>query len=541
MVETRGRNPGGRRSTKKAGTGNPAPAVSRDGDVLQFPRLRDIRIGQPDANVEYYNALRANEKPIYIDSFFTLPQFPLDAFLSGQTFLIYGQKGTGKTAALRYIQDRLKATYSTEFIIFKRAFLEESELLEISKIPLAVDEEELKAIHHYHHAIKRILIMVIIKKLFNSFALDAADGQDSFYSENRGFVDKLRSSSLGDLIQLGFDSVRSIAAAVTVDVAKATDQKVLLETGKLLKRNNDDLLSYAIRRLRRKSARIAVFVDEIHFAYRSEESLQQDAMLVRDCLLAIHSLSDRFVEEQIDVRIYAAVRAEYLEHPIISSADINHTVESIGYQISWSTFAVNLDHPLLHLIYQRFKLSIGPSFNFGSFLSVYFRNIDVHEFMGRTWAKPRDFIRFFKCAKELYPDRSALTESQLNAVWRRYAQEAWNEIKSSASPFMNGPSIAALESVFREVVPKTISSSKKLSYDDFSALMAPIYEKAKGRNKAFYDFGHFLDLLYILGIFGTRKLDDNGLMVLQSYHRGNRSFQRDGELLFHPTVLKAFG
>lgn len=264
-------------------------------------------------------------------------------------------------------------------------------------------------------------------------------------------------------------------------------------------------------------------------------------MLVRDCLLAVHSLSDRFVEEKIDVRIYAAVRAEYLEHPIISSADINHTVESIGYQLSWSTFSVNLDHPLLHLIYQRFKQSIGGAFSFGDFLRVYMKGIDVEEFLNRTWSKPRDFIRFFKCAKELYPNLSSLNRSQLNAVWRRYAQEAWNEIKSSASPFMNGPSIALIEGVFRDVVPKTISSRKKLTYEEFSAIMLPIYERAKGNNTSFYDFGHFLDLLYILGIFGTRKADERELMVIQSYHRGNRSYQRDGEILFHPTVLKAFG
>ncbi|WP_152664680.1 P-loop ATPase, Sll1717 family [Devosia geojensis] len=509
--------------------------------VIQFPRLSDIRIGQPDANVEYINSIRSRERPIYIDSFFTLPQFPLEDFISGQNFLIYGQKGTGKTAALRYIQDVLGKTHSTEFIIFKRAFLEESDLLDITKIPLAVDEEELKGIRHYHHAIKRILIMIILKKVFNSFALDGGDQSDSFYAENRTFVDRVRSAALGDLIQLGFDSIKTIIDSAQVDIGKLTGETVLANSAKALKRNNDDLLSYLVRRLRRKEAKIAIFVDEIHFAYRSEESLQQDAMLVRDCLLAIHALSDRFVEEGVDVRIYAAVRAEYLEHPIISSADINHTVESIGYQLSWSNFPVNLEHPLLHLIYQRFKLSIGEAFRFGDFLSVYMRGVDIDEFMNRTWSKPRDFIRFFKCAKDLYPNLSALNRSQLNTVWRRYAQEAWNEIKSSASPFMNGSSIAALESVFRDVVPNAISSRHKHSYEEFSGIMRPIYDIARGNNKAFYDFDHFLDLLYILGIFGTRKQDENQLMVIQSYHRGNRSYQRDGEIVFHPTVLKAFG
>lgn len=203
-----------RSRTRSANTNHrsaPKQLLSSSSGVLQFPRLGDIRIGQPDANVEYINSIRANERPIYIDSFFTLPQFPLADFINGQNFLIYGQKGTGKTAALRYIQDRLNNDgFQTEFIIFKRAFLEESDLLEIAKIPLAVDEEELKSIKHYHHAIKRILIMIILKKLFASFAVDNGDTTDSFYKENQSFVDKLRSSTIGDLIQLGFDSIKTI-------------------------------------------------------------------------------------------------------------------------------------------------------------------------------------------------------------------------------------------------------------------------------------------------------------------------------------------
>lgn len=527
------------RPTPIPNSGEATGAKSKLPSNIQFPLLKSIRVGQPDANVEFYNSIKLNENPIYLDSFFMMPHFPMSEFLSGEKFIVYGQKGTGKTAALRYIENELKSKFSTEFIIFKRAFLEESDVLEISRLPLAVDEDEIKQFKHYHHAIKRVLIMIFLKKSFEKYPDSGGDGE--FSEQNYSLLDKIKNSTIGDVVRLAFDSVRNIVESSKIDAGKITDEKVLLDAARALKRNNDDLLTFLCSRLKRLRTPIAVFLDEIHFAYRSEESLQQDAILVRDCLLAVHSLSDRFVEDGVDARLYAAVRAEYLEHPLISSADINHTIESVGFQLSWSTFAPDMYHPLFQLIFQRFKNSIGPEFQFRDFLGVYLKNIDIEDFIHRTWSKPRDFIRFFKCAKELYPERSRLTKSEANAVWRRYAQEAWNEIKSSASPFMSGPSIAQLESIFRQEIPEALSSPEKHTYDSFVKMMQPIYETAKGSNQNFYSLSHFLELLYILGIFGTRKKNSFGLNVIQTYHRGNRSFQRDGEVLFHPTILKAFG
>ncbi|MER8570847.1 hypothetical protein NKG99_02335 [Mesorhizobium sp. M1409] len=417
-----------------------------------YPTFGDIRIGEPDANVEYYSAIKAKRTPIFLDTFFAIPNFPLDQFLSGEKFLIYGQKGTGKTAAIRYLENRLKNEFSTYFLVFRRSFLEESDLHAFSKLPLMLDEVNIERFKHFHHAIKRILIFILIKQTFASSGTYDEDrpGNDATW------VEKIKNSTLGELISLGFDSITAIFNAAGVNLDKVTVGTALLDAGKLLKRNNDDLLNFLVRRAKRLGIKACIFVDEIHFAYRSEEALQQDAMLVRDCILAMHSLNDRFSEEQIDLRIYSAVRSEYLEHPIISSADVNHSVESVGYNLTWSSFPQNKDHPLFKFIFERFKASIESNFSIGDFFRVYMANIDAEEFLHRTWVKPRDFVRFFKCAKELYSKRSQLSSSEINAIWRIYAQLSWSEIKSSASPFMNSASIAALENEFRKIVPSVI-------------------------------------------------------------------------------------
>ncbi len=262
--------------------------------------------------------------------------------------------------------------------------------------------------------------------------------------------------------------------------------------------------------------------------------------MVRDCIMAVQSLNDRFAEEKANCIIYAAVRSEYLEHPIISTADINHTVESVGVNINWSTYALNANHPLFDILFNRFNAAMGQKLKPKRFMDVYFANIDPIVFLSRTWNKPRDFIRFFKCAKELFPNKITLSSSEANSVFRRYAQDAWNEMKSSASPFLTPEAISILENILRIHAPDWFQN-KTITVAEFGEIMTPVYESAKGTNVNFYDFQHFLNLLYILGLFGTRHKSGEHEIILQTYHRGNRSFHMQGEVQIHPTVMKAFG
>lgn len=499
--------------------------------------LGDIQIGEPDANAEYFSALRGKREPLFLNAFLMTPHLPMKEIFSGEKFLLHGQKGTGKSATLRYVEAQIKSQCSTEFLIFKKAFIEEVDLQSFANIPLFVDEEEIKRFKHYHHALKRVFIYILIalslrgNKSAENEALDA--GQNSL-------LQKLRNSRITDVIKLAFDSLSSLAQVASLDIEKLTDNKALLNASKAIKRHNDDLLEFLCRLLRKSQSPVYLIIDEIHFAYRSEESLQQDAILVRDCIMSVQSLNDRFAQEGVQCTILAAVRSEYLEHPIISTADINHSIESVGVNLNWSTYALNARHPLFEMLHNRFRAAMGESLTKEKFMSVYFANMDPEDFLSRTWNKPRDFIRFFKCAKELFPKKASLSRPEANSVWRRYAQDAWNEMKSSASPFLTPEALSLLENTFREHAPDWFQN-KKITVDEFGKILEPVYEKAKGNNVNFYDFQHFMNLLYILGLFGTQHNSGNHEIIFQTYHRGNRSFHPQGEVRIHPTVMKAFG
>jgi hypothetical protein len=258
-------------------------------------------------------------------------------------------------------------------------------------------------------------------------------------------------------------------------------------------------------------------------------------------VLAVQSLNERFAEEAIDVVIYAAIRSEYLEHPIIATADINHAIESVGYELTWSSYPANDSHPLFDLIYLRFRASNGKELSRKDFFATYLANIDPTDFVERTWSKPRDFIRFFKCAKKLYPNKSSLAPAEINAVWRNYSQESWKEMRSAASPFLPPPALALLDEILAEHAPQIFDGSLKLDVTKFGKIIKPVYDSAKGLNVNFYTFDHFLRLLYILGIFLTKRRGANEQDIFYSYHRGNRNFHANGEVMIHTAVLKAFG
>lgn len=505
---------------------------------MPYPWYQDIQIGEPDANSEFFSSLRTSKRAVFLDSFFHTPNLPLAEFESGAKYLVYGQKGTGKTSVLRYLEDKQTDAF-VEFIIFKKALLEEVDLADFSKVPLLVDEQEIQRFKHYHHLIKRMLILVILSGLFGGES--DTDGSDIEDPGARSLLRRILGKSGTEALRLAVDSATDVFSSLGIDLMAATSNKVLLEGARLLKRTNDSLLKYLIGRTKAESAKIRVFLDEIHFAYRSEDSLQQDAMLVRDTILAVQSLNDRFAEEQVDTIVYMAVRSEYLEHPIISTADINHAVESVGVELTYSNFALNASHPLFELIYLRFRDGIGSHFSKSDFFQVYLSGVDQTRFLERTWSKPRDVIRFFACAKKLYPRRAGLSGSELNSVWRNYSQEAWKEIKSAASPFLPPPAISKFEETLRSAAPRIFDGSASFDIPSLSRILEPTYELARGKSTNFYDFDHFLRLLYILGIFATRRRDAHEKEIFHSYHRGNRNFHADGAVLIHPTVLKALG
>jgi hypothetical protein len=344
--------------------------------------LSELLIGEPDANAEYFAAKRQNIDPIFLRCFYRLPSFPTADFHSGAKYFLYGQKGTGKTAVLRsFEREALKSDSKTktEFLVFKKAIIEEADLLAYERLPVTIDEEDVKKTKHYHHALKRLIVLVLLSKiLISNDQINEEELQDT---NQRTLVKRLINSPVADVIRLGFESIYSLLASAEIDVQSMTDNRVSMSAGRVIKRSNDDLTRFLCRRAKARSVKARLYVDEIHFAYRDEASLRNDAMLVRDLILACQSLNDRFAEEGIDIVIISSIRSEFLEHPIIATADVNHAVESVGHRLSWENFPYDSNHPLFSLMNLRMVSKRNPQQRMNCL--SYLANVSAREFLTR--------------------------------------------------------------------------------------------------------------------------------------------------------------
>lgn len=497
--------------------------------------LKFATIGEPDANAEYFLAKREKKTPIFIDAYYDDNSLDLAEFKRGTKFILYGQKGTGKTALLRHLEKESQAQYKSKFIVFRKEILEEAELSTLATgdtTSLVVDEEQIKKTHFYQHAMKRLLLTLLLTE-----CKDIDEPQDI------GWLSKLKenfsNSTAGEIASQVMDSVVAVVQSARVNVGSVSNGMTSLDSAKLIKRSNDAFAKYCFGQFKKKNLKARIFLDEMHFAYRDKTTLSADAALVRDTIIAVQNINEKLIEMDVDSCIYISVRSEFLEHEEIATADIAHTIQSYGKEISWESHVYNRSHPVFALMNSRLQLSFGPSFTKRQMMARFFPDMAFEDFLKYSWGKPRDIVRFFKSAKELYPNNYKLTHQEFSSILRKYSNLAWQDLRSALTAFVPKESISSIETVIATMAKKTFEPGGR--YDLHTTLQAlkPVHEKMKVDGVK-YDLSEFFRLLYIVGVFYITYRDDRGDIILHQFHRGNRRPVDKGEVNLHHSVVKAF-
>jgi len=77
--------------------------IASHGHARAIP-LKQIDVGETDANAEYFIAKRAKTEPMFQRAYYEQSTGFSEELNDGHKFIIYGQKGTGKTAILRHLE-----------------------------------------------------------------------------------------------------------------------------------------------------------------------------------------------------------------------------------------------------------------------------------------------------------------------------------------------------------------------------------------------------------------------------------------------------
>ncbi|WP_026508237.1 P-loop ATPase, Sll1717 family [Butyrivibrio sp. MC2013] len=411
-------------------------------------QLKDIYFGKTDAYNEYLEYGTDTFKGL----FFEFPNIDISKLLNGSTYYIFGNKGTGKTMLLKYLESVVleePATQFTEFIRFKRD----------------IDDEE-------RNKIKRSSVVgnsfeeIIDKDIPNDFTLDCSLAWQVYLI--KVIVNRLAETEYGvfdrtdenwirmcDLIEAMYGSLSDKSSVkkilpqmkrgnITLKYKEAANLNLEFEWEDEEKKQVPfstvakeivDLYS----KLKPVEDKIYIFIDELELSFKNSKKYQRDVALIRDLIFAIEYLSDTNRTKGYNVYLLTAIRSEVYKQIISKGMEINKTVHDFGVLISWEQKGGNLkEHPLLKMLEKRIRyteeqLGIEPA---ADVWDAYFvptiseSEKDVKNYiLDQTWLKPRDIIRLFTIIQQQKALKTKVDQECFDAARKRYAEESWAEFE----------------------------------------------------------------------------------------------------------------
>ena len=482
-------------------------------------------------------AKKAQRLPMYLRAYYEWNAGFSAELERGEKFLLHGQKGTGKTAVLRHLEHSSKEEYLTEFIVFRKEIVEEAQLANMAgtfSATSVIDEEKIKETKFYYHAMKRLLITLLLAK-----SHDISEEIPEEMSWFRKIITDIKSSSVGQIASLVTDSVIGSIESVQIDVGKATKGIAKVNPALAIKRSNDAFQKFAFSHFSKKGLKCRIFLDEMHFAFRDKQILGADAALVRDTVLAVREINEKLIESEIDSMIYMSIRSEFLEHQEIAVSDIAHTIESYGVEISWESAPYDRAHPMFFIALERLKLSLGTELTRDVMLQRYIPTRSIEDFLQYTWGKPRDIVRYFKSAKLAYGNSASIRHNEFGNVIRRYCQTAWQDVKAALTAFVPKNSLPALEDALQAIASRNFDNSVIFDRATLCEYLKPAYDNMRSQGVT-YDISELIKLLYIVGVLYVRYRDASGQVIIHQFHRGNRHPASNAQYLVHRAVARAF-
>ena len=369
----------------------------------------------------------------------------------------------------------------------------------------------------------------------------APDAESTEEKSAWNLISNVVGKGLRKIVDITLDSVSQIADVVSIDSSQLSKGLIRTDPNAALRAVNEKLLDWCIFSYQKTDQRIAIFVDEIHFSYRNGLDHDQDASLVRDLIRSVAKLNRAFSEARVPCRVFAAIRSEFLSHPLISAAELHQYLNTFGVEISWSTFPATFEHPMFQIGALRVDVGTSGNLSGNTFMRACFANFtqaDAAEFVQSTWSKPRDMIRFLRSCKEMFPEKLTLSMGEYKAAFHRSCIHAWKEVEIALTSFLT---ISGVERV-RKLLASKSSVSLEVgnigSVEKFVKLLQPI-AKAESQVGSMKDGDSLFEILYMLGCVYTTRSAKTG-QIIHSFHRGQSNPDRSADVAIHRGVAKSF-
>lgn len=414
---------------------------------MEKVKIRDLYTGKPDAKDEI-NFEGLDE---FIKTFVIADHFQIDSLLNGSNCFITGFKGTGKTALLFYLDNKLQEDDSaacTSFIFFKEDFTEakRNELQALSTRMLSsitVEPGALLDVKDFEYIWRWLFYKRIISdnEDFNRNLFVDDENWLAFEKKLAQIKDPVnkKKSIIPSKIKLSTQfkdpsTLTEVTPEVMVDLQNDKDENyhnfiMVLDEAESL-----------FAKLQRTDIPYYIFVDELEAYYGERRIFERDLSLIRDLVFTVKRFNTMMARSGMKkTKVICSVRSEILNaiSRFVVTKEINKLTSGFSVPLNWSyTNTSSYAHPIIQILLKRIAVCEGAEEC--KYKDIYNRWFPekIHDIepanyiLNNSWCKPRDMVRLLSTAKNsIQNNNTVFTQSVFSSLSRAYSEESLAEIK----------------------------------------------------------------------------------------------------------------
>lgn len=473
-------------------------------------KIKELYTGKPDAKDEIsFEGLEG-----FIKNFVVAEHFRVDSLLFGDNCFITGFKGTGKTALLFYLDNKLKETDTTacsSFIFFKEDFTEErrDELQSLSRRLLSsimLEPNALIDVKEFEYIWRWLIFKRIVsdnedynRQLFvddanwRSFESKINQIKDPADKKKNIVPDKIKFATAYKDIK----SLTEIAPEIEVNLNNAKDKNYKMFLSLL------DEAESAFARVNRTDIPYFIFIDELEAYYGDQRIFERDLTLIRDLIFTVKRFNTIFARSSMKkTKIICSVRSEIITaiSRFVVTRELNKVVAGFSVPLNWVyTNTSSYMHPIIQILLKRIAVCEGEEdYNAKDVYNRWFpekiHGIEPANYiLNNSWCKPRDMVRLLDSAKNCVKNSDTFFgEAVFNSINKAYSEESLLEIKEELCALYNPEEIETIINCF--VGFKTTFSVRQLKQRIATYYKDTILDKK---------FNQIIEDLYRLGFLGN--------------------------------------
>ncbi len=489
-------------------------------------RICDIYAGKPDASDE----IRERGYEEFANTYIQPTGIDVNKLAStefGTPFFVMGDKGTGKTALLHYLENYVRTLDSSacsSFISFENDFssVEKKRFNDIShsistsiaieNTVASVGRDDIECDFTYIWRWQIYQKLITDQEVFNGGLFVPNEEWDKFTKEIHKISKTISAGKMRIPAKVSFSldtnpQLGNVTPSVNIepmDLSKRTfnSEKSYGEFVRIIE--NADAL---IQSLKRTDIPYYIFIDELE-AYRGESgTFYRDLRMIRDLLFTVKRINSVFSN---GTKILCSVRLEILNaiNRFVQSNQLHKIMQGYDERLTWEHTNTNsFSHPIIGVLLRRIQIAeeknVGHSVSTESIIkkwfvsSVYNTHICTY-ILDNTWHKPRDIVRLLLSAQSKNSKNfSCFNQNTFETFMPAYSRQCLDEVREEMRALYTAEEI--------ECVFNCIQGYKVVfSYEEIVNRVKTLYP-----NSAFAEDTYtVLNDLYRIGVIGN-TLSDN--------------------------------